>query len=133
MENNYNGPERRQFPRVEHVTPLAYKVCSKETVSKLLQGYTSNISQSGLSCKLNNRVNKDDIMWLSFDRAVLSICEEIEKKVFIYQSGIIAKVSRVESLEADSCEVGLQFVLREEKNVSYIYPSGYFSGQKLNE
>ncbi|MGA2774699.1 MAG: PilZ domain-containing protein [Candidatus Omnitrophota bacterium] len=133
MENNYTGPERRQFPRVEHVTPLAYKVCSKETVTKLLQGYTSDISQSGLSCMLKNRVNEDDIMWLSFDRAVLSICEGIDKKVFIYQNGIIAKVSRVEASEDDSYEVGVQFILREEKNVSYIYPSVYFLGQKSNE
>jgi len=126
MEKNYSGPERRQYPRLDIVTPLAYKICSKDTVTKLFQGYTSDISQSGLCCKLKNNVSKDDIVWLSFDRAVLSVCTEIEKKVFIYQNGIIGKVSRVEPLEDESFEVGVQFILREEKNFSNIYPDTHF-------
>ena len=126
MENTYTRSERRQFPRFEHATPLAYKVCSKDTISKLLEGYTADISQSGLSCKIQNRVSKDDVLWLSFDRAVLSFCIEIDKKVFIYQNGIIAKVARVEALEDNSYDVGVQFILREEKNLSYIYPDVHF-------
>ena len=126
MENTYTRSERRQFPRFEHATPLAYKVCSKDTISKLLEGYTADISQSGLSCKIQNRVSKDDLLWLSFDRAVLSFCIEIDKKVFIYQNGIIAKVARVEALEDNSYDVGVQFILREEKNLSYIYPDVHF-------
>jgi hypothetical protein len=133
MENTYTGPERRRFPRFEHAVPLAYKVCSKDTVSKLLEGYTSDISQSGLSCKIQKRVNKDDIMWLSFDRAVLSVCIEIDKKVFIYQNGVIAKVARVDVLEDNSYDVGVQFILREEKNLSYVYPSVNFLRKNLNE
>jgi len=133
MEDTYTGSERRQFPRFEHVTPIAYKVCSKDIVSKLLQGYTADISQSGLSCKLQNRVNRDDIMWLAFDRAILSVCEEIDRKVFIYQNGIIAKVARVKPLENNYYDVGVQFILREEKNLSYIYPSVHFLGQKQDK
>jgi len=133
MENNFSGPERRQFPRFEHATPLAYKVCNKDTVSKLLEGYTANVSQSGLSCKIQNKVNKDDIMWLSFDRAVLSVCAEIEKRVFIYQNGVIAKVARVEPLDDNSYDVGVHFILREEKNISYVYPSVHFIEKKENE
>ena len=133
MQDAYTGTERRQFPRFEHATPLAYKVCSKDTVSKLLEGYTADISESGLSCKIQNRVNKDDIMWLSFDRAVLSVCTEIDKKVFIYQNGIIAKVARVDELEDNLYDVGVQFILREEKNLSYIYPSVHFLGKNADE
>ena len=58
--------------------------------------------------------------------AVLSFCIEIDKKVFIYQNGIIAKVARVEALEDNSYDVGVQFILREEKNLSYIYPDVHF-------
>ncbi|MCX5709275.1 MAG: PilZ domain-containing protein, partial [Candidatus Omnitrophica bacterium] len=116
----------REFVRIEYATPLAYKVCRKETVSKLLQGYTSDVSQSGLLCKIGEKVNKDDIIWLSFDRAVLGICEEIEKRVFIYQNGIIGKVARVETLTPGTFDVGVHFIIREEKNNTNIFPKVHF-------
>jgi hypothetical protein len=40
MEEIYNGPERRQFVRLDYSIPLDYKVCKQETLTKLLQGYT---------------------------------------------------------------------------------------------
>lgn len=126
MGGNYDGQERREFVRIEYATPLAYKVCRKETVSKLLQGYTSDVSQSGLLCKIGEKVNKDDIIWLSFDRAVLGICEEIEKRVFIYQNGIIGKVARVETLTPGTFDVGVHFIIREEKNNTNIFPKVHF-------
>ncbi|MFA6217157.1 MAG: PilZ domain-containing protein [Candidatus Omnitrophota bacterium] len=125
-KKEYPGPERRQFVRLDYITPLAYKVCTKETVSKLLQGYTSDISESGILCKIKDKVRKDDILWLSFDRNVLNVCEDIEKKSFIYQNGVIGKVVRIESINTDSYTVGLQFVTREEKNLTNIYPQGFF-------
>ncbi|MCX5710455.1 MAG: PilZ domain-containing protein [Candidatus Omnitrophica bacterium] len=126
MSGQYSGAERREFVRIEYATPLAYKVCRKETVSKLLQGYTSDVSQSGLLCKIGEKVNKDDIIWLSFDRAVLGICEEIEKRVFIYQNGIIGKVARVDTLTPGTFDVGVHFIIREEKNDTNIFPKVHF-------
>lgn len=126
MSGNYGGEERREFVRIEYATPLAYKVCRRETVSKLLQGYTSDVSQSGLLCKIEEKVNKDDIIWLSFDRAVLGICEEIEKRVFIYQNGIIGKVARVETCTPGMFDVGVHFITREEKNETNIFPKVHF-------
>ena len=35
----------------------------------LLQGYTVNVSQAGLLCNIKERVNLEDILWLSFIRA----------------------------------------------------------------
>ncbi|MFA5118117.1 MAG: PilZ domain-containing protein [Candidatus Omnitrophota bacterium] len=125
-KKDYGGPERRQFVRLDYITPLAYKVCKKETVSKLLQGYTTDISQSGILCKIKEKVSKDDILWLSFDRNVLNVCEDIEKKSFIYQNGVVGKVVRIESINTDSYTVGLQFVTREEKNLTNIYPQTFF-------
>jgi len=126
MNAEYNGAERRGFVRIEYATPLAYKICRKETVSKLLQGYTSDVSQSGLLCKIGEKVNKDDIIWLSFDRAVLGICQDLEKRVFIYQNGIIGKVARVESLTPGAFDVGVHFIIREEKNDTNIFPKVHF-------
>jgi len=107
--------DRREFMRLDYATPLAYKVCKKETITKLLAGYTSNVSTAGLLCNVKETVGLEDILWLSFDRGVLSICEELEKRVFIYQNGIIGKVVRVESRGFDNFDVGIKFITREEQ------------------
>jgi len=114
-----NVSERREFIRLDYSTPIAYKICKKETISKLLEGYTSNISSSGLLCNVKETVSPEDILWLSFDRGVLSICEEIEKRIFIYQNGIIGKVVRVEEKGFDNFDVGIKFITREEQDLTW--------------
>jgi hypothetical protein len=91
----------------------------------LLQGYTSNISQSGLLCRIKSRVKRNDILWISFDRTTLNICAELEKRAFIYQNGVIGKVVRVNRKDS-SYNVGIQFITRQEKNLTYIYPKILF-------
>lgn len=125
-EKVYKGPERRKFVRLEYVTPLAYKVCKQDTITKLLQGYTSNVSQAGLLCNMQEKVKKDDILWLSFDRDTLTICETLEKRSLIYQNGIVGKVVRIEPKKDGNYSVGIKFVTREEKNLTNIYPKVYF-------
>jgi len=115
MGEAQESKERRDFLRIDFATPLACKVCKRETLDKLLNGYTSNISQSGLLCNIRERVNENDILWLSFDRSVLHICEELEKRAFIYQSGIIGKVVRIVPINDGSFDLGVKFVTREEK------------------
>lgn len=127
----YSGPERRKFVRLDYITPLAYKICSKETVTMLLQGYTSNISETGILCKINEKVSKEDILWLSFDRGVLDICTEVERKSLIYQNGVIGKVVRIDSKQDKSYTIGLQFITREEKNLTNIYPKVHFMDQEV--
>jgi len=130
MKNSYQGSERREFLRLDYMAPLAYKICKKETISMLLQGYTANVSEAGLLCNVKEKIKKDEIVWLSFDRATLSICVDLEKRVLIYQNGIIGKVVRVEPKDSDSYNVGVQFITREEKNLTYIYPKFYFSSKE---
>ncbi|MDP2938238.1 MAG: PilZ domain-containing protein [Candidatus Omnitrophota bacterium] len=125
------GPDRRKFMRLDYRAPLAYKVCSEETINKLLQGYTADISQSGLLCNIKDRVNQDDILWLSFDRSQLNIFEEIERRSLIYQNGIIGKVVRIEQRNDDTYNVGVQFITREEKNLTNIYPRFHFVEKQL--
>jgi len=84
MADKYHGTERRNFVRLDFATPLAYKVCKKETVNKLLQGYISNVSESGLLCNIREKVHKNDILWLAFDKATLCIVEDMEKRSLIY-------------------------------------------------
>jgi hypothetical protein len=122
MEDNYNGPERREFVRLDYVTPLMFKICRKEILDKLLEGYTSDISQAGLLCNIKEKVKEDDILWLSFDRATLNICRELDRRSLIYQNGIIGKVVRIEPQQDGTNNVGVQFIVREEKNLTHIYP-----------
>ena len=127
----YKGSERRNFMRLDYRALLAYKVCREETINKLLQGYTADISRSGLLCNIKDRVNKDDILWLSFDRGTLNIFAEIERRSLIYQNGIIGKVVRIEQRNDDTYNVGVQFITREEKNSTNIYPKFHFIEQQL--
>lgn len=115
MRNFYEGPERREFIRLNYNTPLAYKVCKPETLSKLLEGYTVDLSNSGLLCNIKNRVDVEDIMWLSFDRSVLITCEEIEKSSLIYQNGIVGKVVRINDKDNGTFDIGVKFITRQEK------------------
>lgn len=126
MENEYAGPERREFVRLDYASPLDYKVCKKETISKLLEGYTADVSAAGLLCNIKDKVEKEDILWLSFDRNTLNICEELEKRALIYQNGVIGKVARVEPKGEDNYDVGVRFITREEKNLTHIYPKIHF-------
>ncbi len=125
-------PERREFLRLEFKTPLQFKVCKKETISMLLEGYASDISQSGLLCNMREKVRCGDLVWLSFDRATLSICEELEKRALVYQNGIIGKVVRIARKAKESFDVGVQFLTREEKNLTHIYPKMHFA-KELSE
>ena len=131
MEMVYKGEERRNFMRLDYKMPIAYKVCREETINKLLQGYTADISQSGLLCNIKDRVNQDDILWLSFDRSTLNIFEGIERRSLIYQNGIIGKVVRIEQRNDDTYNVGVQFITREEKNLTNIYPRFHFVEKQL--
>lgn len=131
MKRVYNGQERRKFARLDYVTLLDYKVCKKKTVSKLLDGYTANISQAGLLCSITAKVKKEDILWLCFDRSTLTICEELEKKAFIYQNGVIGKVVRILPKDNTGYRIGVQFITREEKNLTHIYPKIHFLEQKF--
>ncbi len=117
--------------RLDYKTPLAYRVCREETIDKLLQGYTADISQSGLLCNIKDRVNKNDILWISFDKSTLNICEEIERRILIYQNGIIGKVVRIASSKNETYNIGVRFITREEKNLTNIYPTFHFVEQKL--
>jgi len=118
--------ERREYVRIKYPTLLGYKVCDKNTISKLCAGYTVDISQSGLLCNIQVKVNPDDILWLSFDRATLDFCKELEEKVLIYQNGIIGKVIRADIEETGNYSVGIKFITRQENNLGNIHSQVYF-------
>lgn len=125
--------EKREFTRLKYSAPLGFKICNKDTISKLCAGYTVDISQSGLLCNINEKVNQDDILWLSFDRSTLDFCRELEKRALIYQNGIIGNVARVEPEETGSYNVGIKFITRQEKDSANIFPQSYFLEKSFRE
>ena len=131
IEDNNSGIERRKFTRFDFAIPFAFKVCSQETISKLLKGYVANISESGILCNIRQKVNENDILWISFDRATLSFCESLEKNTLIYQGGIVGKVVRVEDKNDGSYDTGLQFITREQENTTHIFPGVHFFKEGL--
>jgi c-di-GMP-binding flagellar brake protein YcgR len=130
MDKKYSGADRRKFVRLDYVNPLVYKICKKETIDRLLKGYTSNISESGILCNINDKVDEDDILWLSFDRETIEICKKLEETSLVYQGGIVGKVVRVEKKEDGRYNVGIKFITREEYNSTHIYPQIYFLDEK---
>lgn len=112
---DYGGPERREFIRLEYSKPLAYKVCKPEILSKLFEGYSVNVSEAGILCNIKEKVKVDDVLWLSFDKSVLIICEQVERRSFIYQNGIIGKAVRVQNNENGTFDIGVKFIMREER------------------
>ena len=126
MIKKFSGAERREFVRFDFVNPLALKVCKKKTISQLLDGYTSNVSRGGLRCSVKERVPKNSILWLSFDRGLLDVCRGIERKCLIYQNGVLGKVIWSKKRINSTYDVGIRFITREEKNLTHIYPKIHF-------
>ena len=111
--------ERRTGVRISCQTPLTFKVCKEETISKIMAGYTQNISPDGLRCNISDNVPIGCVLWLKLDKDALILCEEIEKKSVILQQGILGKVIWVEKQNTDSYDIGLQFITREEISPSF--------------
>jgi hypothetical protein len=126
MKKKFSGAERREFVRFDFVNPLAFKVCKKKTISQLLDGYTSNVSRGGLRCSVKERVPKNSVLWLSFDRGLLDVCRGIERKCLIYQNGVLGKVIWSKKRINSTYDVGIRFITREEKNLTHIYPKIHF-------
>jgi len=112
--------ERRNYIRLSYKKPLMYKVCKKATVSKILQGYSRNISNSGLMCNLNERVSKGNILWLRLDTGALELCKEIEGKSVIIQQGVFGRVVWQKKLLDSTYDIGIRFLTRQERPVSGI-------------
>lgn len=113
----FNGAERRKFIRLSYHKPLMYKLCKRATVTKILEGYARDISNSGLRCNLNEKVAKETVLWLKLDAGAIELCREIEKDSVIIQQGILGKVVWQKKLSQSSYDTGVRFLTREEKPV----------------
>lgn len=109
----YKGKEKRQFIRLSYKTPLRYKVCKKDTIKKIMFGYTQNVSQSGLFCNIKEHVPLNSVLWLVLDMGALNICSEVERRSVILQHGILGRVVREHHKRDGSFDVGVRFLTRQ--------------------
>ena len=80
-----------------------------------MQGYTRNISNSGLMCNLNERVPIGKMLWLKLDSGALELCKDIEERSVIIQQGVFGKVVWQKKLSDSSYDTGIRFLTRKEK------------------
>lgn len=120
-KTSHQPEERRQFIRLSYKTPLMYKVCKQSTISKMMEGYTQNISKAGLMCNIKGIIPKAATLWLKLDMGALSLCKEIERRCIIIQQGILGQVAWLKKLSDNSYDVGVRFVTREEK-IDHVLP-----------
>ena len=107
--------DRRAAVRISCQSPLSFKICKDETIAKIMQGYTQDISRDGLRCTISEDVPIGCILWLKLDTDALMLCEELERRAVILQHGIIGKVIWAEKTKDSNYDIGLQFITREEK------------------
>ena len=117
-KKNLKAEERRAAVRLTCETPLSFKVCKEETISKIMHGYTQDISSIGLRCTIEKKVPIGCVLWLKLDRGALRMCEEIETRAVILQQGVLGKVVWIEKENNSKFNVGLQFITRKEKQSS---------------
>ena len=116
-KRNSNQDERRDYLRLSYKKPLMYKICKRTTVSKIMQGYSRNISNSGLSCNLNEKVTEGKILWLRLDVGALELCKDIERRSVIIQHGVLGKVVWQKKMADSTYNTGVRFLTREEKPI----------------
>ena len=111
--------------RVTCRTPLAFKVCKEEIISKLMEGYTKDVSRDGLRCTIREEVPLGCTLWLKLDRDALAMCEELERRAVILQQGILGRVVWADKSDGSDYDVGLQFITRREKSMEESSASPY--------
>jgi hypothetical protein len=85
-----------------------------------MEGYSRNISNSGLMCNLNERVPSGNVLWLKLDSGALELCKDIEKNSVIIQQGVFGKVVWQKKQPDSSYDIGVRFITRKEKPVSVV-------------
>ncbi len=113
---------RREFFRLKFNTPVEFKSYSPKTDKKPaftpVQGTTQNVSQSGILFQTGmNPPQLSSILWMNVDLRTLKICQEIESRAIVFQSGVLGRVVRVEEDPKDgSYDIGVCFLTQEQRD-----------------
>ena len=109
--------EKREFLRIEHKTPLLFKVLSGEKLLAKADIFSRNISACGIlfrTCNENSIPALSSIVWLELDEKIMNVCQEIENDLVVYKNGVFGRVVRIAEGEPNkSYDVGICFLRRE--------------------
>ncbi|MBU1083641.1 MAG: PilZ domain-containing protein [Candidatus Omnitrophota bacterium] len=110
--------EKRDFLRVDHETPLNFKILTGDKFTAKSDIMSRNISASGLLF----RTSKDssipaisNIIWVELDERMINICSEIEEDLVSKSGGVFGRVVRISEGEPGmSYDVGVCFLRKKD-------------------
>ena len=110
--------EKREFLRIDHETPLNFKLLAGERFMSKLDIISQNISACGLlfrTVKESSIPALSSIVWVELDTKMVNICEEIENDLVIHKNGVFGRVVRIaEGIPGESYDIGICFLRRNE-------------------
>ena len=116
--------DRREFFRLTFKSPLKYRsyaagtgeVAAKDADSEA--GTSKNISTSGVLFQTQAPPKVSSILWMNLDIRTLKICQEIERRVLIFNNGILGRVVRIEEdpAKGNVYNVGVCFITQDKKD-----------------
>ena len=124
MAEDYKGNEKREFLRYDYSSPLSYKeidlFSDKNTISKLFEAVSKNLSVSGISFISQKAPNIAGVLLMNLDYGTAEVCREIEKRALIVDNKLIGKVVRIENREDGFFDVGVAFVKKTNRIADYL-------------
>ncbi|MDP8258478.1 MAG: hypothetical protein P9L90_03550 [Candidatus Aadella gelida] len=116
MENNFG--EKRDFLRVDHETPLNFKILTGEKLTSKTDITARNVSASGLlfrTMKDSSIPAISDIIWVELDEKMVNICSEIEEELITHKGGVFGRVVRISEGEPGiSYDIGVCFLRKTD-------------------
>jgi hypothetical protein len=110
--------EKREVLRVDHETPLNFKVLSGDKLAAKSDVSSRNISASGLLFRTSSESSipaLSSIVWVELDQKMMNICAEIEHDLVIHKNGVFGRVVRIAEGEPGvSYDVGICFLRRKD-------------------
>lgn len=117
-ENTHEHEEKREFLRVEHETPIEFKILDGSALTSKKDTFSRNISASGILFRTTNEHSippLSRIVWIKLDEKMINICSEIEHDLVIYEKGVFGRVVRIAEGEPGvSYDIGICFIRKKD-------------------
>jgi hypothetical protein len=113
-----DADDKREFLRVDHETPLNFKVMGTDKLLTKPDIESRNISASGLLFRTTRDSSipaLSSIVWIELDPKMMNICSEIEGDLIIHNNGVFGRVVRIaEGAPGESYDVGVCFLRKKD-------------------
>jgi c-di-GMP-binding flagellar brake protein YcgR len=106
---------RRSYPRVPYKVPLCFSVCSHNTLQELQDGFSENLSQTGMLLALDVVLPLSSLIILDLNVDMLEHCINMEYLYMTEYKSLIAKVMNVRHNKTKGYySVGISFIKADE-------------------